>query len=114
MRNLALLFLCSAFILGAETHTLTLQQTLGLAARQNPDVTLARLDQQHAEQGIRVAQDPFRPKLFAGSGAAYTYGYPNTIQGSAPAIVQITTQQSIFNRPKSLRGGRLPRTRQIC
>ena len=80
---------------------LTLPQALELAARQNPDVTLARLDQQHAEAGIRVAQDPFRPKVTLGSGAAYTYGYPNTIQGSAPAIFQVTTVDALFNRPKS-------------
>ncbi len=95
----SLLFLTSAA--SAEVHLLTLQQALQIAAQQNPDVTLARLDQQHAEAGIRVAQDPFRPKVTVGSGGAYTYGYPNTIEGSAPAIFQITTQDSLFNRPKS-------------
>jgi outer membrane protein TolC len=85
----------------AEVHPLTLQQALELAARQNPDVTLARLDQQYAEAGVRVAQDPFRPKVIAGSGAAYTYGYPNTIEGSAPAIFQVTTQDHLFNRPET-------------
>jgi outer membrane protein TolC len=87
--------------ISAEVHPLTLQQALELAARQNPDVTLARLDQQHAEAGVRVAQDPFRPKVTAGSGAAYTYGYPNTIEGSAPAIFQVTTQDHLFNRPET-------------
>lgn len=100
MRNLVLsLVFCGA--ISAEVHSLTLQQALELAARQNPDVTLARLDQQHAEAGIRVAQDPFHPKVTAGSGAAYTYGYPNTIEGSAPAIFQVTTQEALFNRPKT-------------
>ena len=101
MRNPVVIIFVFALTAAAETHSLTLQQTLELAARQNPDVTLARLDQSHAEEAIRVAQDPFRPKVIAGSGAAYTYGYPNTIQGSAPAIVQLTTQQSLFNRPKT-------------
>src|SRR5579883_164721 len=90
-----------AFGVRAETHSLTLRQALELAARQNPDVTLARLEQQHTEAGVRVAEDPFRPKVILGSGAAYTYGYPNTIEGSAPAIFQVTTQQSLFNKPKS-------------
>ncbi|HEX4167586.1 MAG TPA: TolC family protein [Bryobacteraceae bacterium] len=101
MRKLALFFFSFVLLLTAENHKLTLQQTLELAARQNPDVTLARLDQNKAEEGIRVAQDPFHPKLFTGSGAAYTYGYPNTIEGSAPAIFQVTTQEALFNRPKS-------------
>ncbi len=85
----------------AEVHNLTLQQALEVAARQNPDVVLARLDRQHAEYGVRVAQDPFRPKVYAGSGLAYTYGYPNSIEGNAPSLFQVRTDMAIFNRSKS-------------
>lgn len=85
----------------AEVHSLTLQQSLEIAARQNPDVTLARLDQQRAEQGVYVALDPFRPKVYAGSGLAYTYGYPNSIEGNAPSIIQVRTDMSIYNRAQS-------------
>lgn len=84
-----------------EVHSLTLEQALDLAARQNPDVTLARLDQQRAEEGVIVAKDPFRPKVYMGSGDAYIYGYPNTIEGSAPSLFQLQTNMAIFNRPKS-------------
>jgi outer membrane protein len=90
-----------ASIANAETHSLTLQQALDLAARQYPDVTLARLDEQRAEQGIRVAQDPFRPKVYGGSGLAYTYGYPNSIEGNAPSLFEVRTDMAIYNRPKS-------------
>ncbi|MGH9655786.1 MAG: TolC family protein, partial [Bryobacteraceae bacterium] len=63
------------------------------------DVLLARLDQQHAEAGIRIANDPFRPKVYAGSGLAYTYGYPNSIDGSAPSVFQMRTDMQLYNRP---------------
>jgi outer membrane protein TolC len=86
---------------GAEVHTLTLQQVLEIASRQNPDVALARLDEQRAEQGIKVALDPFRPKIYGGSGLAYTYGYPNSIDGNAPSLFQLRTDMSLYNRPKS-------------
>jgi outer membrane protein len=85
----------------AEVHNLTLPQALEIAARQNPDVVLARLDRQHAEYGIQVAQDPFRPKVYMGSGLAYTYGYPNSIEGNAPSLFQVRTDMALFNRPKS-------------
>jgi outer membrane protein TolC len=85
----------------AEVHSLTLQQALEMAARQNPDVTLARLDQQRAEQGVYVALDPFRPKVYAGSGLAYTYGYPNSIEGNAPSIFEVRTDMSLYNRAQS-------------
>ena len=99
--KILILFLLVAGTAGAEVHSLTLQQALELAARQNPDVVLTRLDQQHAEEGIRVAQDPFRPKVYGGSGLAYTYGYPNSIEGNAPSLFEIRTDMALYNRPKS-------------
>ena len=72
---------------------------MDLAWKQNPDVVLVRLDQQRAQQGVRVALDPFRPKVYGGSGLAYTYGYPNTIDGNAPSLFQMKTEMALYNRP---------------
>jgi len=85
----------------AEVHPLTLRQAVEAALRENPDLVLARLDEQRAQAGIRVAKDPFFPKVFAGSGDAATWGYPGTIEGAAPSIVQTRTDMTLFNRPKS-------------
>ncbi len=98
-RTLLLVFAIGAA--SAEVHPLTLRQAVETALRENPDVVLARLDEQRALAGIRVAKDPFQPKVFAGSGDAYTWGYPGSIEGAAPAIVQTRTDMSLFNRPKS-------------
>ena len=106
MKALAVFFL-SAFFLSklafAEVHTLTLHDALDIALKQNPDVVLARLDQQRARAQVTIAKDPFVPKVFAGSGAAYTNGFPMSIDGNAPALVQAKTQMAIFDRPQSLR-----------
>jgi outer membrane protein TolC len=85
----------------AEVHTLTLQQAVNLALKQNPEVVMARLDEQHAREAVRIAKDPFTPKVYGGSGDAYTYGYPNSIGGSAPAIFETKTNMSLFNRQQS-------------
>lgn len=85
----------------AEVHPLTLRQAVEAALRENPDLVLARLDEQRAQAGIRVAKDPFFPKVFAGSGDAATWGYPGSIEGAAPSIVQTRTDMTLFNRPKS-------------
>jgi outer membrane protein len=100
-QRIATLILLAAGAATAEVHSLTLQQALDIASRQNPDVALARLDQQRAEQGIKVAHDPFVPKLYGGSGLAYTYGYPNAINGNAPSLFEARTDMDIYNRPKS-------------
>ena len=99
--RIAIVFLCFGGVASAEVHSLTLQQVLELAVRQSPDVTLARLDQQRAEEGVKIALDPFRPKVYGGSGLAYTYGYPNSIEGNAPSLFEVRTDMALYNRPKS-------------
>ena len=37
------------------------------------------------------------PQLIAGSGLGWTYGYPLTIQGSPPALVNVVAQSTVFN-----------------
>jgi outer membrane protein len=93
------LFLCS-LAHGAD-HTLTLRQAVDLATRQNPDVALARLDEAKARNAVRVARDPFFPSVTVGSGLAYSNGFPMSIEGSAPSVVQAVAQQYLFNRPQS-------------
>jgi outer membrane protein len=100
MKVLILLLLSVAFA-QAEVHTLTLQRALAIASRQNPEVALARLDERRAQENIKIARDPFTPKVYAGSGMAYTYGYPNSIQGNAPSIIDIRTDMAIYNKPRS-------------
>ena len=91
------LSVCSA---AAEVHTITLDEAIGLAMKQNPDILLSRLDQRKASEAIRIAKDPFVPKVYSGSGLAYTYGYPNSIEGNAPSIFQVRTEMAVYNRPK--------------
>ena len=99
MKYFALILLTCAAA-SAEVRTMTLQQAVTLALRQNPDVLLAKLDQQKARQQVTIAHDPFAPKLFAGSGAAYTYGFPASIDGSGPSIIQTRGSMALFNRPQ--------------
>ena len=95
------LLLLAATLAPAEVHRLTLRQSVELALQQNPDMVLARLDEQRSQSSVRIARDPFVPKVYGGSGLAFTSGYPNSIEGSAPSIFEARTSMSIFNRPKS-------------
>lgn len=98
MRTLA--FLVCAALASAEVHTLTLDQALERALAQNPDVVLARLNAQQSSARVEQVRDPFSFKLGAGSGMAYTYGFPSTLDGNAPAIAQARGQMAIFNKPQ--------------
>jgi len=80
---------------------MTLRQAVETAMKQNPDIALARLDEEKARQGVRVARDPFVPRVTVGSGLAYSSGFPMSVEGSAPSVVQARASQFIFNRPQS-------------
>jgi len=97
---LLIFFAATAF---AEIHTMTLRQALDRALGQNPDVLLARLDAQRSKFQTEQTRDPFALKLGAGSGAAYTYGFPSSIDGNAPSILQARAQMAIFDRPQRYR-----------
>lgn len=92
---------CSAAIACGEVRTLTLKESIDLALQQNPDLILMRFEEAKANQAVRVARDPFSPKLVIGSGLAYTYGFPQSVEGSAPSIIQVRAAASIFNKPQS-------------
>src|SRR5258706_10323869 len=85
----------------AEIHTLSLKQALDRALHENPDIALARLDEQKAAQAERLAKAPFTPVIFAGSGLAYSSGFPMSVDGAAPSIFQARAKQDIFNRQQS-------------
>src|SRR5260370_23649533 len=59
------------------------------------------LDEQRGAQRVGLVKDPFYPRLIAGSGAAYSSGYPLAIEGSPPSIFQGRAIQSCFNPPKT-------------
>lgn len=87
--------------LHAEVYRMTLRQAVETALKQNPDIALARMDEDRARQAVRLARDPFSPKLVVGSGLAYTNGFPMSLEGSAPSIFQANVTQYLFNRPQS-------------
>jgi len=87
--------------LHAEIHVLSLKQALDRALHENPDIALARLDEQKAASAARIAKGPFSPAIFAGSGLAYSSGFPMSVDGAAPSIFQARAKQDIFNRQQS-------------
>jgi len=82
---------------------MTLRQALDRALEQNPDVMLMRLEEQKARAQVTMTKEPSSLKLGAGSGAAYTYGFPSSIDGNAPSIVQAQGRMTLFDRPLTYR-----------
>ncbi|MCX7603748.1 MAG: TolC family protein [Bryobacteraceae bacterium] len=95
-----LAFLCLLSPVRAAERVMTLREAVDLAARQNPDVVLARLEEQRAALGIQAVREPGLPRLFVGSGLAYSSGMPMSIEGSTPAVIQARAVRTLWNRPQ--------------
>jgi outer membrane protein TolC len=101
--NKILILLAATAAAWGEPRPLTLQQAVDLALRQNSDLLLAKLDEEKARLGVREARAPFVPRIAVGSGLAYSSGFPLSIEGSAPSLVQAQGSQFVYNRPQSMR-----------
>ncbi|HKV24869.1 MAG TPA: TolC family protein [Candidatus Acidoferrum sp.] len=92
---------------GGAPVVLTLKSTIEMALRNSRDIQVAKLQASVAEHASQVAKAEFMPNLYAGSGAGYTYGIPETPGGRAPSIFNVTYTQQIFNEPLKGQGKEL-------
>lgn len=83
----------------APGEPLTLKRAVELALRNSHDMALARLQEQLAEKSAFISKADFLPNLYAGSGAAYTNGIPQTPGGQAPSVFDVSYTQQVFNAP---------------
>ena len=81
---------------------LTLRHAVELALQNSKDIQLARIQMRVADQSADLTRSEFKPNLYAGSGAGYSYGIPETPGGRAPSVFNVTYTEQVFNEP--LRG----------
>lgn len=81
---------------------LTLKRAIELALQNSKDIQVARLQASLANRSAMITRSQFLPNVYAGSGAGYTFGIPETPGGRAPALFNVTYTEQVFNEP--LRG----------
>jgi len=81
---------------------LTLKRAIELALQNSKEIQLAKIQASGGDHAAQILRAQFMPNLYAGSGAGYTYGIPETPGGRAPSVFNVTYTEQIFNEP--LRG----------
>jgi outer membrane protein len=81
---------------------LTLKRAIELALQNSKDIQVAKIQANIADRAAMINKAQFLPNLYAGSGAGYTYGIPETPGGRAPSVFNVTYTEQVFNEP--LRG----------
>jgi outer membrane protein TolC len=74
-----------------------LKRAVELALSHSTTTASANASEQRAFASYRESKDQYLPQLVVGSGLGATWGYPLTLEGSAPSIVNITAQSALIN-----------------
>jgi outer membrane protein len=88
-------FCVPAAVLFAEP--VPLQRAVELALKHSTQTATAGADEQRAFSSYLEARDQYLPQVVIGSGIGKTWGYPLSLEGSAPSIVNFQSQSSLVN-----------------
>src|SRR2546425_9443005 len=81
---------------------LTLKRAIELALQNSKEIQVAKIQASVADHAALITKAQFMPNLYAGSGAGYSNGIPETPGGRAPSVFNVTYTEQVFNEP--LRG----------
>ncbi|HET7872506.1 MAG TPA: TolC family protein [Terriglobales bacterium] len=80
-----------------QGRTLPFRTAVELALKNSAASGISRNDLKRAQAMVKQSEDYFHPTMVFGSGLGWSYGFPLTLEGSAPSIFQVNYQQGFFN-----------------
>src|SRR2546428_14052238 len=94
-REICCALVCAALLAVPELRaqdvvSLNLKQAVDMALRNSRDVALAQARYNVAQNTVEVNRSAFRPNLFTGSGAGFTYGFSQNPGGGGPSHINRT------------------------
>ncbi len=100
LRFTSLLALLTAGFMAAtrsQAEPLPLQRAIRLALAHSTSSAIANADVQRTYASYRELRNSYIPQLTLSSGLGWTYGYPLSIEGSAPALGNVIAQSPVFS-----------------
>jgi len=73
------------------------RRMIELAVQHSGTMAIAGADQRKAYETYAEARSMYTPQVSVGSGLGFSYGVPLSIEGSAPSVFNVTTQQVLFS-----------------
>jgi outer membrane protein TolC len=75
----------------------SLKRVVELALAHATGTSIAAADEQRASASYRELHNNYIPQVSTGAGLGYSYGFPLALEGSAPALFNITAQSALLN-----------------
>jgi len=76
---------------------LRFRTAVDLALQHSGVMGIATVSQWRSQKAYQEVRNHWLPQLTVGSGLGYSYGFPLTLEGSAPSVANFTSTQSLFN-----------------
>ncbi len=76
---------------------LPLKRAVELALAHSTTTAAANADEQRVFASYREARNQYIPQLVVGSGLGKSWGFPLSLEGAAPSILNVNSQSTIFN-----------------
>ena len=86
-----------ALVMPARGQDFTLQRAIQLALTHSTATGASTADQMHAYEAYMEARNSFIPQVTVGSDVGYAYGFPLSLEGSAPTVFNVTSQSYVLN-----------------
>lgn len=100
LRLIHLLILSAAVFTGerlVHAEPLPLQRAIELALAHSTGSAIASADLQRTYASYREIRNNYLPQLVVGSGLGWSYGFPLSLEGAAPSLVNVVAQSTVFN-----------------
>jgi outer membrane protein TolC len=78
-------------------ESVPLKRIIELALSHATGAAIASSDEQRAAASYRELHDGYIPQVTTGAGLGYSYGFPLSLEGAAPALFNINTQSAVLN-----------------
>ncbi len=91
------LLACLVCAVQLNAENLPLKRVVELALSHSTSMISAHADEQRAFASYLQMRDQYIPQMSVGSGLGKAWGYPLSLEGSAPSIVNTTAQSAVFN-----------------
>jgi outer membrane protein len=93
------LLMISVFMISTSgrAERIPLERAVRLALAHSTSAAIADADVQRAFASYREVRNAYIPQAVAGSGIGYSQGYPVSIEGQAPSVLNVVAQSSVLN-----------------
>ncbi len=78
-------------------ESLPFSQAIDLALQHSGVMGIATINQWRSQKVYQELHNNYIPQLTIGSGLGYAYGFPLTLEGTAPSVANFTSTQALFN-----------------